>query len=102
MSDSGWFAPLDDEDRQHLISSFLSVGVSITASAVGMPWLMFATAPLDILVKKAYQMWTGANNRPVRAFAVGGQQALVKYQGLCIVPLLSVISCRWVTSRRVV
>lgn len=80
MSSSGWFAPLDEEDRQHLISSVISVGLGITATSVGLPWLMFAAAPLDLLAKRASQMWVGANNRPTYAFAVGGRQSEVKYQ----------------------
>lgn len=80
MSDGGWFAPLDDEDRQNLVRGFITVGVGVAATLTGQPWLMFAAAPLQVLTKRARRMWTGVNNRPTRAFAVGGQQSLVTYQ----------------------
>jgi len=80
MSDSRWFVSSNEEDAQYLVSNLISTGVAITASSLGLPWLMFASAPLQIMVKRAYQMWTGANNRPAYAFAVGGRQSPVKYQ----------------------
>jgi hypothetical protein len=56
------------------------VGVGVAATMSGMPWLMFAAAPLQILAKRAIHMWTGKSNRPTRAFGVGGQQSYVTYR----------------------
>lgn len=81
MSNSAWFASSDnDEDLQNFISSTISVGFGIAATVTGVPWLMFGAAPLQILAKRALQMWTGKSNRPTRAFGVGGQQSFVTYQ----------------------
>jgi hypothetical protein len=79
---NGWFAPLDDEDRQLVISSLINETVRLIATNSGAPWLMLAAPPLQILSKRALQIWSGGQHRPTFAVAVNGREAPVDYRDL--------------------